>query len=88
LAAHRGTEVKSLGDGFTSPAAVRCAVAIQRAMADTMVDGPALAVRVGVHAGEPAWVNRDRRARPAGSPAALLETPDLRTLVARLAAEG
>lgn len=34
-----------------------------------------------------AWVNRERRARPAGSPAAL-ETPDLRTLVARLAAEG
>lgn len=34
-----------------------------------------------------AWVNRERRARPTGSPAAL-ETPDLRTLVAGLAAEG
>jgi 2-haloacid dehalogenase len=34
-----------------------------------------------------AWVNREHRVRPAGSPAAL-ETSDLRTLVARLAREG
>jgi DNA-binding SARP family transcriptional activator/class 3 adenylate cyclase len=59
LSAHGGTEVKSLGDGFMaafgSPlAALRCAVAIQRAMDEHAREpGPPLAVRVGLHAGEP-----------------------------------
>ena len=59
LDAHGGTEVKSLGDGlmaaFASPlAAVRCAVAIQRAVAEDSRSGDApMAVRVGLHAGEP-----------------------------------
>ena len=59
LAAHGGTEVKSLGDGlmaaFASPlAAVRCAVAIQRAMAEESGAGRSSPqVRVGIHAGEP-----------------------------------
>jgi DNA-binding SARP family transcriptional activator len=60
LAAHGGTEVKTLGDGlmaaFASPlAALRCAVAIQRAVAaeTNPGQGPAVAVRVGLHAGAP-----------------------------------
>jgi class 3 adenylate cyclase/DNA-binding SARP family transcriptional activator/tetratricopeptide (TPR) repeat protein len=59
LSTHGGTEVKSLGDGlmaaFASPlAAVRAAVAIQRAMtADSQGRETPLAVRVGLHAGEP-----------------------------------
>ena len=56
LATHGGTEVKSLGDGlmaaFTSPAAaVRCGVAMQRAIAEGAAGG--LTMRVGIHAGEP-----------------------------------
>jgi class 3 adenylate cyclase/tetratricopeptide (TPR) repeat protein len=59
LSTHGGTEVKSLGDGlmaaFASPlAAVRAAVAIQRAMTtDSEFPETPLAVRVGLHAGEP-----------------------------------
>jgi DNA-binding NarL/FixJ family response regulator/class 3 adenylate cyclase len=54
-AAHDGREVKSTGDGlmvvFTSAvAAVRCAVALQRATSGTP-DG--LAMRIGIDAGEP-----------------------------------
>ena len=50
---HGGAEVKSLGDGlmaaFTSPvAALRCAIGIQQSSTDE-----AVAVRVGIHAGEP-----------------------------------
>ncbi len=58
LAAHGGTEVKSLGDGlmaaFASPlAAVSAAVAMQEAMArENEGRGTALSVRVGLHAGE------------------------------------
>jgi DNA-binding SARP family transcriptional activator len=53
LKAHGGAEVKSLGDGlmaaFTSPlAALRCAVEIQQQGTDETV-----AVRIGIHAGEP-----------------------------------
>ena len=57
--AHDGTEVKNLGDGlmvaFASPAAaVRAAIDIQRSAASVRAgDGEPLAVRVGVHAGEP-----------------------------------
>jgi class 3 adenylate cyclase/tetratricopeptide (TPR) repeat protein len=55
-----GWEVKNLGDGlmvaFDSPAAaVRCAVAMQQALDDYNLLHPdrALAVRIGMHAGEP-----------------------------------
>jgi class 3 adenylate cyclase/DNA-binding CsgD family transcriptional regulator len=55
-----GQEVKSLGDGlmvaFASGVdALRCAVAMQRRIADhnLMRSGPVLNVRVGLHAGEP-----------------------------------
>ncbi len=58
--AARGEEIKNLGDGlmvaFASPVdALRCAVAIQRAVADRNTAGARsrLGVRVGLHAGEP-----------------------------------
>ena len=63
LKVHGGAEVKSLGDGlmaaFTSPvAALRCAVEIQKdsaaaASAGSAGQPEAVAVRVGIHAGEP-----------------------------------
>ncbi len=63
LKAHGGAEVKSLGDGlmaaFTSPlAALRCAVEIQQESSAAAPiapagDAEALAIRVGLHAGEP-----------------------------------
>jgi class 3 adenylate cyclase/DNA-binding CsgD family transcriptional regulator len=55
-----GTEVKSLGDGLmvvfqSGVDALRCAVAMQRRIDERNGDraGPQLAVRVGLHAGEP-----------------------------------
>ncbi|MEE8551311.1 MAG: adenylate/guanylate cyclase domain-containing protein, partial [Gemmatimonadota bacterium] len=56
LAAHGGTEVKTMGDGFmvsfgSVTKAVECAVALQRAFAEH--EGEALSVRVGLNAGEP-----------------------------------
>ena len=61
-----GEEVKSLGDGlmvvFASPlAALRCAVAIQEAVAEYNRSAPerALRVRVGLHAGEPVRAEED-----------------------------
>ncbi len=61
-----GREVKTLGDGlmatFDSPqAALRSAVAIQRAVdaANLLNPDRALAVRVGIHAGEPAQEDGD-----------------------------
>ncbi|HMC80223.1 MAG TPA: BTAD domain-containing putative transcriptional regulator, partial [Acidimicrobiia bacterium] len=59
VSARGGNEVKSLGDGlmvaFASPlAAVGCAVAVQQAVErDNRRHSGALAVRVGLHAGEP-----------------------------------
>jgi class 3 adenylate cyclase len=63
LAAHGGTEVKTMGDGFLASfgsvtKAVECAVALQRAIASRngqgeMGNGETLAVRVGLNAGEP-----------------------------------
>lgn len=63
LAAHGGTEVKTLGDGFLASfgsvtQAVRCAVALQRRIEERNAstaggDRPSLAVRVGLQAGEP-----------------------------------
>jgi class 3 adenylate cyclase len=59
VAAHGGTEVKALGDGFmlafpTPSEAVSCAVAIQRAFAAHNAAHPEeqIRVRVGVHAGQ------------------------------------
>ena len=54
---HGGSEVKSLGDGlmvaFESPlAALRCGVEIQKTAAGSRTGKP-LAVRVGLHAGQP-----------------------------------
>jgi class 3 adenylate cyclase len=56
LAAHGGTEVKTMGDGFMASfgsvtKAVECAVALQRAFTER--EGEPLSVRVGLNAGEP-----------------------------------
>jgi class 3 adenylate cyclase/pimeloyl-ACP methyl ester carboxylesterase len=56
LAAHGGTEVKTMGDGFMASfgsvtKAVECAVALQRAFGER--EGEPLSVRVGLNAGEP-----------------------------------
>src|SRR5262249_50176249 len=57
--AHDGFEVQCLGDGFmlvfrSARHALRCAIAIQRALADYSVPhlGAPLRVRIGLHAGE------------------------------------
>ncbi|MGQ0466310.1 MAG: BTAD domain-containing putative transcriptional regulator [Sporichthyaceae bacterium] len=57
LRAHGGSEVKSLGDGLmaafaSAVAALRCAVEIQQAAAVAGGGDEAVAIRVGVHAGE------------------------------------
>jgi len=59
VAAHGGTEVKALGDGFmlafpTAAGAVVCAAAVQRAFAEHNAANPGepIRVRVGVHAGQ------------------------------------
>ena len=59
VAAHGGTEVKALGDGFmlafpTPADAVACATAVQRAFAEDNASHPdePIRVRVGVHAGQ------------------------------------
>jgi class 3 adenylate cyclase len=57
LSEHRGTEVKSQGDGFMlafgSPDdAVRCAVAIQLALAAHDFGGERVLLRIGIHAGQ------------------------------------
>jgi class 3 adenylate cyclase/pimeloyl-ACP methyl ester carboxylesterase len=56
LRQHGGTEVKTMGDGFMASfgsvtKAVECAIVLQRAFAER--EGEALAVRVGLNAGEP-----------------------------------
>jgi class 3 adenylate cyclase/pimeloyl-ACP methyl ester carboxylesterase len=56
IQAHRGSEVKTLGDGFmasftTASAAVDCAIWIQRALAQR--PGEPISVRIGINAGEP-----------------------------------
>jgi class 3 adenylate cyclase len=56
LAAHAGTEVKTMGDGFMASfssvtKAVECACVLQRAFAER--EGELLSVRVGLNAGEP-----------------------------------
>jgi class 3 adenylate cyclase len=58
LPAHDGVEVKNQGDGFMlvfpdARRAVECAVAIQRALAETdPVEGERVRVRIGMHTGE------------------------------------
>ena len=67
FAAHHGQEVVTTGDGFfvgfDSPdAALACAVAIQRSLADhRRQHGFAPQVRIGVHASEAAQVGKDYR---------------------------
>jgi len=56
LAAHGGTEVKTMGDGFMASfggvtKAVECAIALQRAFAER--EGEPLHIRIGLNAGEP-----------------------------------
>ena len=56
LSAHHGSGIKHTGDGImasfaTASAALECAIAIQRAV--TMSNEPALAVHIGINAGEP-----------------------------------
>ena len=58
LAMHSGFEVKSQGDGFmlafpSARDAVRCAIGIQRALAERRSDERELRVRIGLHTGEP-----------------------------------
>lgn len=59
LAAHGGTEVKAMGDGFmtwfsSAQKALECAVALQRAFAARNASGAEpLLIRAGVNAGEP-----------------------------------
>jgi class 3 adenylate cyclase len=62
--AHRGREVKHLGDGFfvvfdDPGAAVACAVAIVSLLADPGPDRPGVAVRVGLHRAEVVQVGGD-----------------------------
>ena len=59
LAAHGGTEVKAMGDGFmtwfsSAQRALECAVALQRAFASRNASGAEpLLIRAGLNAGEP-----------------------------------
>jgi len=56
LAAHGGTEVKTMGDGFmasfgSTQKAVECAIDLQKAFAS--ISGEPIRIRVGINAGEP-----------------------------------
>jgi class 3 adenylate cyclase len=93
---HGGHEVKSLGDGlmlvFSSPTdAVNCAVAIQNAILQGNVEEP-VAVRIGVHTGEPVFENRDyyglsvviaKRLCDAAQAGSILVSDVVRTLTSR-----
>lgn len=67
LAAHGGSEIKTMGDGFmasfSSPAdALECALALQQAFAERNAGagaGPAITVRCGLNAGEPIAEDND-----------------------------
>jgi len=65
LAVHGGQEVKALGDGFlavfaSAGAAVACAADVQRAIDRQATRAPvALALRVGIAAGDVAWEGAD-----------------------------
>jgi class 3 adenylate cyclase len=59
LAAHGGSEVKTMGDGFmtsfgSATSALECAIAIQRGIEEwNASDGERMSVRIGLNAGEP-----------------------------------
>ncbi len=62
IAAHRGVEVKTTGDGFmiafaSARRAVQCAIAIQQAFAarNSHTPGAPLSVTMGLHTGEAIW---------------------------------
>ncbi len=65
LAAHGGSEIKTMGDGFmasfpSATSGLRCAIAIQQTLAahnETAADP--IAVRIGLNAGEPISENAD-----------------------------
>jgi DNA-binding SARP family transcriptional activator len=65
LAVHRGREIKALGDGFlavfgSAADAIACGVDVQRATDRQAHRGPvAVAVRVGIAAGDVAWEESD-----------------------------
>jgi class 3 adenylate cyclase len=67
--AHQGEEVISTGDGFfvgfdTSEAAIECAIAIQRSLAEHRQEhGFAPQVRIGVHASPATQVDRNFRGK-------------------------
>jgi DNA-binding NarL/FixJ family response regulator len=66
VADHGGTLVKALGDGHllsfpSARAALRCAVAVQRAL--PLETAPDLRVRMGMHTGEPAVTEDDLHGR-------------------------
>lgn len=57
VAAHGGTEIKTMGDGFmvsfpSATRAIECAIAVQRGIQERSAELP-LSVRMGLHAGEP-----------------------------------
>ena len=66
---HGGEEINQTGDGFfvafhAAPAAVECAVAIQRALADhRRVEGFAPQIRIGLHTAQATHKGRDYKGR-------------------------
>ena len=94
FAAHQGEEVTTTGDGFfvsfDSPdAALACAVAIQRRLADhRRQHGFAPQVRIGLHASEAAQVERDFRGRGVHEAARIAALADGSEIVASRATVG
>jgi class 3 adenylate cyclase len=94
FAAHQGEEVTTTGDGFfvsfDSPdAALACAVAIQRRLADhRRQHGFAPQVRIGLHASEAAQVERDFRGRGVHEAARIAALADGGEIVASRATVG
>jgi class 3 adenylate cyclase len=94
FASHQGEEVTTTGDGFfvsfDSPdAALACAVAIQRRLADhRRQHGFAPQVRIGLHASEAAQVERDFRGRGVHEAARIAALADGGEIVASKATVG
>ena len=70
LAAHKGYEVKSTGDGFmlafdSARQGLECAIGIQQALAERNAAHPdaEIKVRIGGHTGEPIWGDGDFHGR-------------------------
>ena len=58
LAAHAGSEIKTMGDGFmasfgSAQRGLECAIALQRAFAESDCAGEGVLIRIGLNAGEP-----------------------------------